>query len=301
MAVAHYCDCGGWTAHTPESVDDPATLLRRLLERANGEAVLVGFDFPIGLPIAYACQKGITDFLKALPLLPDSFYEPANSREDISLDRPFYPYNSKIKGEKKQSHLTQRLGLTNFNQMSRKCESPDTGRKAACLFWTLGPNQVGKGALAGWQYCLKPALSCDSLDIKVWPFDGDLPDLLRPNRVVITETYPGEIYSWFDLDIGGRRKGKTKLDHLQTLAPEILKVFEKMGIKADTKLKKVICDGFRKGDKANDDDFDAVIGLLGMASVVFDQRPSGFPPNKSLRSVEGWILGRGNGATPGLR
>lgn len=54
----------------------------------------------------------------------------------------------------------------------------NSGRNAACpLFWTLGANQVGKGAIIGWRDVLSPALH-DDKGVFLWLFDGFLDDLL---------------------------------------------------------------------------------------------------------------------------
>lgn len=43
--------------------------------------------------------------------------------------------------------------------MPRKASASSAARRAACpLFWTLGGNQAGKAAIAGWRDILQPAL-----------------------------------------------------------------------------------------------------------------------------------------------
>ena len=70
------------------------------------------------------------------------------------------------------------------------------GKRRCSLFWTLGPNQVGKAAIIGWRDVLTPALGSDK-SVVLWPFDGSLDQLLKPGNVVIVETYPAECYGWF--------------------------------------------------------------------------------------------------------
>ncbi|MGW8251659.1 MAG: DUF429 domain-containing protein, partial [Anaerolineales bacterium] len=51
----------------PVLVADSDSLLARIQDRAiNPGSVLVGFDFPIGLPDEYARLSGITHFMDAL-------------------------------------------------------------------------------------------------------------------------------------------------------------------------------------------------------------------------------------------
>lgn len=55
---------GVYTASAPEQVTNAGSLLMDLqTEFATRGPVLVGFDFPIGLPAAYAGRAGISDFL----------------------------------------------------------------------------------------------------------------------------------------------------------------------------------------------------------------------------------------------
>lgn len=94
-------------------------------------------------------------------------------------------------GGRKKDHLLQGLGFASGDQLLLRCERKTAGRHAACrLFWTLGGNQVGTGAIAGWQEVLKKKLD----KIGLWPFDGTLEQLLRSCPVVVAETYPGDVY-----------------------------------------------------------------------------------------------------------
>ena len=43
---------------------------------------------------------------------------------------------------------------------------------------------------------------------------------------------------------------------------------------------------------AEQDGFDAVVGLLGMLNVVLQARPPGEPDDPEIRAIEGWMLGR---------
>jgi hypothetical protein len=79
--------------------------------------------------------------------------------------------------------------------LRRRCELAQPGRRAACsIFWTLGGQQVGKAAIAGWKEVLIPALDDTEIDLRLWPFDGSLSELVARGRVVVAETYPAEFY-----------------------------------------------------------------------------------------------------------
>jgi hypothetical protein len=90
-------------------------------------------------------------------------------------------------------------------------------------------------------------------------------------------------------------KGKGKKENRKAVAGELLSWAEAIGVKLTGELARVIEEGFSDGDDA----FDAVVGLLGIISVLLDKRKSGEPRRKPIRTIEGWILGQN--ATPSER
>src|SRR5690606_35236801 len=106
---------------TPEPVGEASTLLRRLLDRADGGKAVVGFDFPIGVPAAYAEKAGIDSFPTFLSKLGrdgwGDFYEVAEKPHEIGLWRPFYPKRSVRKGEVAQRDLLDGLGMTSIEDL----------------------------------------------------------------------------------------------------------------------------------------------------------------------------------------
>src|ERR1019366_3097754 len=165
----------------PEPVRDASSLLQRLTHKADGRgSVLVGFDFPIGIPLAYARAAGVKNFRDLLADLGwgvwRDFYRVAERPEEISVHRPFYPQRP---GGTSQAHLLARLGVSKMDQLLRVSDRKTADRNQACaLFWTLGGNQVGKAAISGWKDVLTPALRDSGLDVGLWPFVGTLEDLL---------------------------------------------------------------------------------------------------------------------------
>ena len=181
--------------------------------------ILIGVDFPIGLPKAYAEKAGVTSFRDVLPLLGgegwEGFYDVAHSAAEISMRRPFYPY---AHGGKSQEHLTERLGIS-ITQLRRRCEEATAARSAACpLFWTLGANQVGKGAIAGWQELVAPLVR--DADAALWPFDGGIAELVASRRLTLCETYPAEYYKPLGFGPSGWSK-RTQADRAAR-APQIM-------------------------------------------------------------------------------
>ncbi|MGO9661142.1 MAG: DUF429 domain-containing protein, partial [Acidimicrobiales bacterium] len=164
--------------------------LRRALGVPDEEATLLAaFDFPIGLPRAYACKANIAlfpTFLRKIGQEPWArFATAAGTPAEISLYRPFYPARP---GGTRRVHLSEGLGLE-AGQLRRVCD----GRDAETLFWTLGGKQVGKAALSGWRL-LTRAQERDHLAL--WPFDGPLRHLTSSCPTVAAESYPREYYRY---------------------------------------------------------------------------------------------------------
>jgi hypothetical protein len=82
---------GHFDVHAPERVGEPGTLIDRL-KALSSTLLFLGFDFPIGLPAAYARRAGIENFTDGLRQFglrscPD-FFTPAETFSEISLARP---------------------------------------------------------------------------------------------------------------------------------------------------------------------------------------------------------------------
>lgn len=282
-----------YVVEVPEPVGELSTLIRRLLARTGGTKVIVGFDFPIGLPVAYAQEAGIGSFLKALAQFGNGvwarFYDVAEKVEDISIYRPFYPLRP---GGTEHAHLLRGLGIDTIDRLRRKCERSQPGRQAACpLFWTLGANQVGRAAIIGWRDVLAPAARNNRLDIAFWPFQGELPQLIEDHACVVVETYPAEACLHVELTSPGRgwKKGRQKdrTDQAATLLEWVGKRPVRLVSTAEMSLR----DGF--GSSADGEDrFDSFVGLVSMLEVLLGIRRDGAPKNRVIQELEGWILGQ---------
>ena len=225
-------------------------------------------------------------FRDVLPLLGgegwEEFYEVAHSTGEISIGRPFYPY---APGQKKQEHLTAALGIP-IDQLRRVCEKPTATHGAACpLFWTIGANQVGKGAIAGWQELVAPLVR--DAGAALWPFDGDIADLIASHFLTIAETYPAEYYK--PLGFGPSGWSKRKQPDRAARAPMILDAVAVLSATVAPDVAALVTDGFGEGPEG-EDPFDAVVGLLGMLMALGDGAEA--PTAESIRTVEGWILGQ---------
>ncbi len=124
----------------------------------------------------------------------------------------------------------------------------------------------------------------------IWPFDGTLPDLLDGSgRVVVAETYPREIYA--SIDPPAARWSKRRQSDRKQLATGILAWAETLRLIWHPDIRRSVLEGFSAGVNG-EDEFDAVIGLLGMIGVITGDIQTGEPPTPSISTVEGWILGR---------
>jgi hypothetical protein len=292
MAVGRIDDDGRASADAPEPVGDATTLLERLRERAGAAKIVAGFDFPIGVPHAYAQRAGIERFWDLLEQLANGqlplLLEPAERPEDISVGRPFYPARP---GGTSTRQLLDGLGVADMSSLLRRCERrTPTRRSGSSLFWLMGGAQVGKAAIAGWRSVLLPSIT-SSADVGLWPHDGTLKHLLDTCDVVLAETYPTEFASHLDA-----RPGTTGKKDRAGRAPAC-RALEQVAAALGVRLSEAAADQLAHdfGElRTGEDRFDAFLGLIGMLNVVLGSRDPGPPPSVSepILAVEGWILGQ---------
>lgn len=310
MAQARLSADGTYQITVPILVGKPDTLISRILKGLPpGEAVLLGFDFPIGLPLTYAQRCGIEDFLDLLPQLGQgkwrNFYHPAEEPDEIKLTRPFYPQRP---GHARQSYLLSALGVHSMDELRRVCELAHSGRRAAApLFWTLGGQQVGKAAINGWRDVLGPALKQTAARIAIWPFSGQLSKLLSARRFIVAETYPAEFYKHLGVEFPVRKgrlsssflsagTGKRSQAARAANAGVLLDWAGGNQVALDPQMQSAILNGFGPSPEA-EDPFDAMIGLFGTLNVLLGKHLPGELPTaelltKRIRNIEGWILGQ---------
>lgn len=292
MARAIRTADGRYTALAPEPVSDLDDLFLRLRAAAGvGETAFVGFDFPLGVPRAYAKNARISRFMTAFPKFGrgawKDFYEPANNSAEISARRPFYPNRP---GGSRRQHLIDGLDLEGPDELFRRCDRPTDLRAAANpMFWTMGAQQVGKAAISGWRDLIAPARRRDPA-FHIWPFDGRLTELLTRPGITVAEVYPGEIYGHLKLQVAASNKSKLNVVHRREDAVRLIKWAGDNQVQLSAALAGDIRDGFGDGSDG-EDRFDATVGLFGMLNVIFGHRVSGEPPDPVVRQIEGWILG----------
>jgi hypothetical protein len=275
----------GWRVQAPTWVGDTGLFLDYL--RDGPDLTLSGFDFPIGLPESYGQKTRLADFCSALDTFGygpwSEFYSVADTADEISLSRPFYPRRSSSTA--RQIHLLEAHGCSSIEDLRRRCERATESRHAACsLFWTLGGNQVGKAAISGWKEIIIPARR---LGAKLWPFEGSLEALAKTGELVLTETYPAEAYGHVAVEFAARESKRRQTDRAKVAAHiTSWAFFNKVVLSPE--LESLIGEGF--GSRADGEDaFDAVMGLFGMIEVIDGRRLEG-PLQQG--KWEGWILGQ---------
>jgi hypothetical protein len=303
---------GGWRVMAPEPVGEVGGFLARLLAAAEGGAVALGVDLPIGVPRAYAAQRsepGFLHFLHETAGWPD-FFQVCATLQEIRADRPFYPARG-VRGMTRAAHAAA-LGLGGPLGLSRACDRATVERPAgAPLFWTLGANQSGKAAIAAWRDMLLPALLGGALPpepmraamrapmrvpievpiaapIRLWPFDGALLDLLAPGVVTVAETYPAEALRHLGIRLKGSKRRQA--DRAAVAGP-LLDAMAALRVRPDVALAAAARDGFG-ADAAGEDRFDCVLGVLCVLNVLDGNRPDTAPEDPWIRRWEGWVLGQ---------
>ena len=283
---------GRYRVQPAQPVDDPARLLDALLQQAARGTALAGFDFPIGLPRAFANAAGIRGFAETLPMLGKAewaeFFLVATRAAEISLRRPFYPYSP---GGRNRAQLWRGLQFQSADDLYRACERRTAARAAASsLFWTLGAKQAGRAAIAGWQEVLQPAMKRFGRALGLWPFDGPLTQLLTLRRIVVCETYPANGYTLVGLDSSRGRWSKRHPADRRAWASTLLRWARDHSIAISDELARQIRAGF--GNHADGEDpFDSLIGLFSMIDVVQNRAADRIPLTPADLAVEGWMLG----------
>jgi hypothetical protein len=123
----------------------------------------------------------------------------------------------------------------------------------------------------------------------IWPFDGSLEDLFAQTGLVISETYPAEAYGHVGVRFA-QTESKTNQSHRRTKAAAIHAWADRHAVELADPVASLINDGFGE-TKRGEDQFDALMGLLGMIEVADRRRPAS-APGQATDPWEGWILGQ---------
>jgi hypothetical protein len=278
----------GWRLEPPRPVGDPAAFLDVLRTEANGAAVALGVDLPIGVPRSYASQRPEPGFLRFLDTIRDwpDFFRVCETLTELRPDRPFYPARG-IKGMTRASHAAA-LALGGASGLSRACDRATAERPAgAPLFWTLGANQSGKAAIAAWRDMLLPALALGGA-VRLWPFEGPFRALLAPGSVAMAETYPAEALRHLGIKLRG---SKRRQSDRAAVAQPLLAAMARLDVVPAPELVEAVTTGLGP-DAAGEDRFDCLLGVLCVINVLAGHRPDTTPDDPWLTTWEGWVLGQ---------
>jgi hypothetical protein len=125
----------------------------------------------------------------------------------------------------------------------------------------------------------------------LWPFDGQLEDLLAASDAVLVETYPADAYLQLGLSIVRREASKRRQEDRRADAKRLLDWCGEHGVLPDEPLTEQILDGFGPSPDG-EDPFDAVVGLFGMIDTLHRAVEPELPDDPAIRSVEGWMFGQ---------
>ena len=293
MCVANLRD-DLWCVDSISIAGNSATLLQDACRNVPpGSKTLIGFDFAIGLPVGYMKQAKLKTFLEAIDVFGDEpwqeFFEKAYHPTEVGIHRPFYPRKSTPKGYTSRSILTDRLGIT-WEHVFRKCERKTSYRSAASpIFWTLGAKQVGTATMLGWKEVLQPLIRDSSRCIGLWPFEGDLEEILQVKDAAVVETYPNEAYS----HLGFPKKWTGKTSHHARKC--VSKIILDWGLRSSVKWSEKVLDQIESGfgeENDGEDPFDALVGACSMIAVIIGQRPVSSSLDEDSKLREGWIFGQ---------
>jgi energy-coupling factor transporter ATP-binding protein EcfA2 len=271
---------------TPQVVLSPKTLINHFkAQTAVGAVVLVGFDFPIGLPRAYAVNLQLRNFRAALEefdknLAWSQFYVPT---DHPTPHQPFSPSNPTSR--LKRAELASAIGLTSDGDLLRLCDRRTATRyQAESVFYLRFAKQVGRSAIEGWQEIISPMRR----EVRIWPFDAPLAKLLLEPGLVITEIYPAEATTQLGLPLGpGTGKSKRRREDRARCREILQAAAESSNIVLSQTVRQTIDGGFE-----SEHHFDSFVALLSMVQVVQGKLPCDLPDDESVQSIEGWILGQ---------
>jgi hypothetical protein len=244
---------GRYELSAPRHVGESRELVDRLGAKAGlGETVLLGFDFPIGLPGCYATRVGIKSFRAGLAAFGRGNWPQFYQVTDQPTPRQPFGSRANDRGGLRRHQLAEALGLTSEADLYRACErrTPTRG-KAEALFFTRFAKQVGRAAIHGWQEVLQPA----GRRVRIWPFDGSLQELLTKPGVVVAEIYPAEATAHLGLGLGLAGRGKARVENRRAAGRVLARIVRESGHRLSDDASRQLVAGF-----PTDDAFDAFVG-----------------------------------------
>lgn len=266
-------------------------LLVEARRHASAGPVLIAMDVPFGVPSGYLdaartersdAPRSFLDLLRATANWP-RFFDPSQRAEDWDVRRPFFAVPPGAGGLTSYLDAARQRGVPNLFRRI------DTQTGAKPVFVKAGiPGSVGSSARDVWM-ALKPLLE-QQRDFAVWPFEGDLDELLSTHGIVLGETYPRAAYATALTD--GTPATRARLKLTKTDGRHRHAAIDKLLAQHWVRHNNVQFDGLDEA-RQNEDDFDACITAAALLRCVLEELPLA-PPRDALATVEGGILGSGS-------
>jgi len=255
-------------------------------EREHGK-VLVAFDVPLGVPASYFKEakagesfKAARTFVEWLPLateIPD-FFVPVSIASEWSVTRPYFKVPSGKGAYGKFDEAAKALNVILRRQI-------DILTSAKSGFAIGIPGNVAPAAQSLWSELVVALKNRERFHL--WPFDGDLGDLLDTGKIVAGEIYPRAAYATALAD-----KLPARIRALKKAKCSV----RRQAIESLLAASWVRTSGVSLNDYESaldsEDDFDALITSAAMLRCAIEDLPFGMQKFEDP-IAEGGILGTG--------
>lgn len=254
-------------------------------------SVLAAFDTPHGVPESHltalgrllgaAPLKTFLDLLTRARSMP-RFYDATTASQDWIVERPFFSVPAGDGGLRTYIDAAARVGVDMYRQIDRM-----TGAKAVFIKSGI-PGSVGSAACALWQELASQLTP--SRTFKVWPFEGELQELLQSTSVVVGEMYPRAAYATALLDVPptsraplvvAKTDAGVRREAIATL--RAARWVGSLGVELEDLAQA----------EANEDDFDACVTAAALLRCVLEGAPL-CPAQLQSPASEGGMLGTGS-------
>jgi len=264
---------GGWTV--------AAVLHEAARRRPTRQAVLVGFDAPLGLPRSFLEHAGARSFPAWLASVEAGAFGSVSEPEAWCVARPFFRVPAGTGSLTAFVRSMEKQGIAAKREIDRRT-------RAKPVFITSGiPGAVGSSAVDLWQGLANAPAHV------VWPFDGPWEVLSQGEVPIVAEIYPRLAYALAQSPLAHRER--RPLAVAKTKRP-IREAFLVQMTRSDGWLSRhgVTLDEVSKAQALESEDaFDALVTAAGLLRCVLERTPLSDPALEDS-VAEGGILGSGS-------
>lgn len=271
------------------------SLVRASREVGGDRPVLIGIDAVLGVPTLWAEAVGARDFAGALALLAGRGALEGELAAGSRFD-PFHPFFRVPRGRGALSAWVRAAGGPGL--FRRQVEE---GLPASSAFAAAGiPGAVGGATRALWRELVREAgpgtlggpghAPRGAAPLRVWPFAGPLPQILRKGVTVLAEIYPRALAGLaLRVGSGGRAEGRPTLSALGKRNPEARADALRRLERAGWVRRHGVALGGLAAAARSEDAFDALLGAAGLLRLALEDHPATGSPVDPV--LEGGILG----------